>query len=246
MSRPRHAEVSEYRQPWRSVDLCGRRCRLQILDPATAFTLEPRLVEVLGETFAFAVAAPHQLIGAVWANATANAHASDIRELIRDPEIGSEMAADAISTLASILAKCITDARLDGGWVRTVFDMMVLGRLSLDGVVIEDARDWAEAGMPWAAKWDAMGAQLRQTYGPLWTRSPYTRRTVVKDYGVPVPKGVPIAVRWADNLAKRGSASSSLEILTEWTPVRMIEIVENAAYESANEQMAYDEARAKR
>jgi hypothetical protein len=42
--------VTDFRQPWRRVEIGGRRFQLQIVDPSTAFELEPSLIELLGET----------------------------------------------------------------------------------------------------------------------------------------------------------------------------------------------------
>jgi len=239
--------MSQWRQPWSVIDLDGRRCRLQILDPATAFALEPELVAVLGETLTMACAAPDELIGAVWRHSAAGwTTAQSIRSLASDPVGGPEAAATAIRTLGQIVCSCLIDAKISPAWARDVFGRMVYGRLDVGRrVIVEDSRDYARAGFGPMIKWRIMAAQLRQTFGPLWLRSPYTVRSTSKalDYGVAQPKSVPVAVRWADNLARLGSAGSSREILREWTPVEMIEIVENAAYQAEHERRANDAAR---
>lgn len=232
--------MSRYRQPWGRLDLGGKRCRLQILDPAATFDVEPQLVAKLGDTLSLSLAAPDEILGAVWRQSTADGPVGvDLRTLARDPVEGPALAANALRLLGGVLSQCLIDARVQPRWIRDVFGVLVLGRLEVDGEVIEDARDWARAGLPPVAKWQAMAAQLRQTFGPLWLRSPYTMRAKVKDYGVPQPKGVPVAVRWADALAKLGVVGSSREMLIEWTPVEMIERVENAAYNAEVERRAY-------
>jgi hypothetical protein len=235
------------------VTVGGVRCRLQILDPATAFELEPELVKILGDTLSFAAAAPDELLGAVWHHA-AGGHGVDIQELARDPVRGPEMAVAAIRSLGSLLAACVARAPVSAPWVRRMFSTLVLERFKVRisraaryGVhadrLVEEVEDWNEIGFRPVVKWQVMAAQIRQTFGPLWTRSPYTTSTRHKSYGVPVPQSSP-AVLWADNLAVLGSASSANEILNEWTPIRMIEIVESSAYRAANEQKALDEAKA--
>lgn len=234
--------MSEYRQPWTRVRLAGRRCHLQILDPATAFELEPELVRTLGDTLSFSAAAPGEVLAGVWQHATAGPD-FDVRGLVTDPVRGPALATEMLTGLGLLLAQCIAAVPGDASLMRRMFATLVLERIKVDDVVIEDAEDWTALGMPVLAKWQAMVLQLRQTFGPLWTRSPYSSGARSKDYGIPRPTSVPIAVQWADSIARLGSASSVNEILHEWTPVRMIEVVESAAYLAANEQRAMDESR---
>ena len=239
MSRRRQRDRGEYDQPWRRVDLSGKRCMLQILDPATAFDLEPQLVAVLGDALSLTAAAPTEILGAVWRRSVAGAGGIDLRDLVNDPVCGPAAAVQSITSLGTLLSTCIAEARLDPAWVRHMFAALVLGRLEVGGELVETSADWMRANMRPVSKWQAMAAQLQQTFGPLWLRSPYSVRSTHKDYGVPKPKDVPIAVAWADNLARCGSAGSAREILREWTPVEMIEIVENAAYTAEHEKRAH-------
>lgn len=236
--------MSDYRQPWRRVVLAGRRCHLQVVDPQTAFDLEPDLVRVLGDTLSFAVSAPSELLGAVWRRSAAGAtDAASLRALMEDPDEGPVRAAQTIASLGTVLAECIKAADLDVAWVRRTFGALVLGRLRVGDEGIETVRDWQAAGFRPRAKWQAMAAQVQQSFGPLWMREPYRLRTPTKDYGVPAPKSIPVAVRYAHELAKTGVASSSEEILNRWTPLRMIEAVESQTYTAEVERRANEAAR---
>jgi len=239
--------MSRWRQPWERVDIDGVRCHLQILDPATAFEMEPELVRVLGETLALACAAPHEIIGAVWRSSVAGwiDTAQDLRTLATDAHAVPGAATDAIVLLGRILGTCLTEADLRPAWVISVFGRLIYGRLKVNGEVVETAADYAALNFRPMAKWQLMAAQIKQSFGPLWLRSPYNMRSKIPapSYGVPQPKDVPLAVRWADNLARLGSAGSSREILHEWTPVEMIEVVENAAYQAEFERRATAPAR---
>lgn len=232
--------MSEYRQPWQRVTIAGRRCRLQILDPQTAFELEPELVRGFGEHLTMALAAPSQVFGSVWDRALGD-HGRSLSECLADPELGPEVAADGLKLLAGLLARAVYELDTDAAWVIEATRRMLLGRLEVEGTIIDE---WSDFKMGARGRWRAVAAQVAQTFGPLWTRSPYRLRSKVETYGVPEPKGVPVAVRWADTLAKQGSASSSHEILTVWTPVRMIEIVEATAYAAERERRAMDRAKA--
>lgn len=233
--------MNRYRQPWSRVRLPGHHVRLQVLDPSTAFELEPQLVDILGDALALVVAAPDDIVAAVGRHAASGGGRKSIQELATDPFFGPEMAADSIRSLGLVLANSIAALPADYRRVSRLFKEMVLGRIRVTDTVVEDAIDWDSVGFSAIDKWMLFGAQLRQTFGPLWTRSPYTvRGKEEKGSGIPEPKSVPMAVRWADNLARLGSASSSREILEEWTPVQMIEIVESAAYTAMVEQRALD------
>lgn len=236
--------MSDWRQPWRRVALDGRRCHLQIVDPQTAFELEPQLVAALGDTLSFAVSAPTELLGAVWRRSASGAtDAASLRSLMDDPDEGPACAAQSIALMGTVLAECIKAANLDFVWMRRMFGGLVLGRLRVGDEEIETARDWQALGFRPRAKWQAMAAQIQQSFGPLWMREPYRLRTPSKDYGVPAPKGVPVAVRYAHELAKTGVASSAREILKEWTPIEMIEAVESQTYTSEVERRANESAR---
>lgn len=240
--------MSEYKQPWRPLKLDGRRARLQILDPETAFDWEPRLVGLLGEHLSLAVASPADILGTVLVRSSAGGLAAglDFRRILSDPEHGPTMAAQAIGSLGTLVADVLSNLQVSPELARRAFKAFVLGRLRVDGVEIEDAEDWQAAKLRPLAKWAALSAQIRQTFGPLWLRKPYQVRSEVNTYGVPEPSSVPLAVRWADNLARNDSASSSHEILTTWTPLRMIEVVENTAYQNEIDKRAHAAARAKK
>lgn len=236
--------MSDYRQPWRRVEIGGRRCRLQILDPVTAFDVEPDLVRVFGDTLAFALSAPGELLGAVWKQAAAGAStASHLREMMQDPTEGPERTVETITALTKVLAECLTTANISPGWIAQIFRQVVLGRIEVDGEVLLTPRDWASTKLPPMAKWQAIAAQVQQTFGPLWMRKPYRLQVKARDYGVPQPAGVPKAARYAAELAKAGIASSAMEILDQWTPVRMIEMVEAQTYAVENERRAHEAAR---
>lgn len=234
--------MTKYRQPWNRLRIAGRRCKLQILDPATAFELEPELVRTLGDTLSFAIAAPGEIVTSVLTHAAGGV---SVVEAMRDPVMGTEMAVETLRILGLLMSACIESIPTSNTkWIRQMFGRMVLERFQVDGQLVEEIEDWHELGFGPMVKWQVMGAQMRQTFGPLWTRSPYDSGLRKKDYGIAMPKSVPIAVMWADSLAKLGSASSSAEILKEWTPVEMIDVVESAAFAAATEQRAMDEARA--
>jgi hypothetical protein len=232
--------VSRYKQPWERVELGGKRCRMQILDPLTAFKLEQELAAALGDELCMVIAAPGQVLGGVWAGASIGSarNARELAALSAEP-VGKSVAARSLELLALTLARCLMSARPDPAWAVGVWESCVLDRLRVDGEVIEDGRDWAELRWSPLVKWRAMAAQVRQTFGPLWTRSHYKLRSTAKDHGVPEPDGVPQASRWADELARAGHARSKMEILYEWTPVDMIDTVEGAAYTAERERRAY-------
>lgn len=229
--------MTDFRQPWRRVEIGGRRCLLQIVDPATALELEPELNRVLGGTLALFLAAPDQVVGAAVKGAAPDPATLGIVEV--DERVGHERTAAAIQSLGLLLAECIRAAQLDATWVRATFGRLVLGRMRIGEDYMDTARDWGRLGFGPLAKWQALAAQVQQSFGPLWTRSPYNLRVEARDYGVPQPVGVPLAVRYAAELAKTGVASSVREILDTWTPVQMIEIVEAQTFAAENERRAH-------
>lgn len=166
-----------------------------------------------------------------------------MRRTASDPVAGQAVATRALVSCGRLLAQALARLNLDGPWIRDVFAASVIGRLEVDGGLIEIPSDYAALRWPWSAKWQVLAAQLRQTYGEMWTRSPYRLRSEVNTHGVPEPKSVPLAVRYADTLAAQGHASSPREILREWTPLDMIEIIESAAYSAERERRAYQAAR---
>lgn len=239
--------MTERRQPWNRADYAAHRVRVQVLDPVTAFELEPQLIERFGDALALALAAPGQILGAVWSTVTGPelAHRS-LADVLADPDpsMGLQLAADGVRVLTSVLSRAVAKATVDGPWLFEVWRRCVLGRLEVDGQRVETMRDWADLELRPLAKWHTLAAQLRQTYGPLWTRSPYKLRSSVQDFNVPRPQAVPIATQWAAMLAKSGQAPSAVEIVSTWTPVQLIEVVESAAMIAEREQRAYDAAMA--
>jgi hypothetical protein len=233
--------VSEYRQPWNSVILGRRRVRLQVLDPQTTFEFEPRLIEALGDTLALLAAAPDKMTTAVWRHAAQTSE--DLEQTLLDPVHGPAMTRQAMLTFAELVAEALTSSSVSPRLSAIAFRRLVFGKLEVGGRPISTPREYADARLRPLDKWRLLGAQIQQSYGPLWLRSPYRLRSRREDYGVPRPKDVPLAVAWADSLAVRGSASSSIEILTRWTPVQMIQVVEVAAQQAEIERRAAERAR---
>jgi hypothetical protein len=239
--------MTDFRQPWRRVEIGGRRCLLQVVDPATALKLEPEINRVLGDTLSLFVAAPDQVIGAAMKHAANGAADPAMVGISHTPPLDhSAHTVEAIRSLGRLLAQCVASAQLDADWVRVTFGVLVLGRMRVTEDYIDTARDWARCGFGPLVKWQALAAQVQQSFGPLWTRSPYNLRVEARDYGVPQPTGVPLAVRYAAELAKTGVASSVREILDTWTPVQMIEVVEAQTYAAENERRAHEAARSGR
>lgn len=242
--------MSRYRQPWEHIELAGREFELQVLDPGTAFELEPELVGQLGEATAMAIAAPGVVLSGVWSGASKLAGLDEapvgLRDALQGGGEGRVLATASIAMLGRVLADCLMTAQPSHEWAVSTFRRAVLGRLRVEGRLIRTPRDWRRAALgPWV-KWQALAAQLQQTFGPLWTRSPFRHRgPKVKDYGVKSPD-VPVAVAWANALAKSGSAGSSLEVLERWTPVHMIQIVEEAAADAERHRRMVAEADAQR
>lgn len=243
MSVPDH-----YRQPWGRLEVTGRDVRLQILDPESAFELEPELIERIGEDLAYALAAPRTLLSAVWGRVLA-AHGcgASIADALRDSTTGPMVAASGLRLMSRVFAAAVAEAKLDGRWLAHAWGVLVFDRLEIDGHRVCSWRDWTELGMRAEARWRIFAAQLEQTFAPLWTRSPYRasrRKDATPVANVPAPSGVPIAVQWADALAVQGHASDAETVLRTWTPVRVIEVVESAAYQAERERVAYEHARA--
>jgi hypothetical protein len=216
---------------------------LQVVDPGTAFDVEPSLIRVLGDTLALFIASPDHVISAALDRAAGGGEADPALLGIVDAAPPTNRTTAAITSLGKLLASCIMSAQVDPAWVRETFGRLVLGRMRVGEDYIDTARDWARLGFGPLAKWQAFGAQVQQSFGPLWTRSPYTLRVPAKDYGVPEPKGVPTATRYAVELARAGLARSPREILDEWTPVQMIEVIESQTYAAENERRAHEAAK---
>jgi hypothetical protein len=219
-------------QPWERVEIGGRRCHLQILDPEAAFGLEPRIIAAAGDTLALAIAAPHTIAEGVVERASRGETAAE-QEIIR------------VAMIARTITACVASLRFDLELVLELFGALILGRLSVAGREILDLSDWLRAfGSSPRARWSALGIALRLTYGPLWTRSPYAvRSTVTPDHGVAPPPGVSQVSLWCDQLAGQGRATSAREILTTWTPVELIDAVESLAYTAERERRAQLAAR---
>lgn len=229
-----------YRQPWGRVTVTGRRCRLQVLDPTTAFDLEPQLVEQFGDHLVLALGAPRHVLGSMWSGiAGDHGYGSSFVEALHDPEQGLEIAAAGLRRMADMLTACMFEARLDGQWLAHAFGRMVFDRLVVDGKTIEDWETWTATGLGAEARWRILAAQLQQTYEPLWIRSPYDARAKKQpDLGVPVPKNVPLAVQWADALSTTGHVPSAYEALAVWTPAQLMDVVDMAAYQAEVERRA--------
>jgi len=236
--------VSEFGQPWRRVDLAGERCQLQVLDPATAFELEPLLADALGDSSALVIVAPAK-IGEAFLRLSGLGDDEDFADAASDEFDGLGRVGQMMLSAADLIVSAIQHAAvLDHKVVTRLFGAMVYERLTVGGSVVADGRDWM--ALNWAPqwKWHAMAVQIRQTFGPLWTRSPYQTRGGAVTDGVPEPVDVPLAVQYASNLTKQGYASSPEDVLRTWTPVRMVEVIESAAYAAERERVAYEKAKA--
>jgi hypothetical protein len=233
--------VTYYRQPWGRLTVTGRRCRLQVLDPITAFELEPELIDRFGEPLVMLLAARGNVVGSLWSGVLADhGFTGTIGDAVRDREQGLDIAADGVRRTVEMLTACAVSANLEGRWLAQVFERMVFDRLKVDDVLVEDWTTWAQAGLGPFGRWQVLAFQIEQTFQPLWIRKPYSLRSPKsKDYGVPVP-GVATAVQWAANLAKMGYVASSHEVLTDWTPVALMDQVDIAAHAAEVERRAMD------
>ena len=227
--------MTYYQQPWGRLTVTGRRCRLQVLDPSTAFDLEPELIDRLGDNLAIAVSSPEHVLRATWSKALEDsgyiATAVD-----HTPEDTAKAAAAGLVRIRDLFVASIIGARIDGKWVKACFERMIFDRLVVDDDLIQDWSSWASADLGPAARWRLMAAQLAQTYGPLWVRSPYSPGKRSPDMGVPLPKSVSKAMQWADALVKMGHVASSHEVLTAWTPTHLMDVVDLAAFQAEHER----------
>lgn len=232
--------MTRWGQPWERVEIAGQRCRLQILDPQTALEIEPELAARLGDGAARLMAAPDLVTSAVLRSVKSGR--------LADEFAGETDTAAFASVIGYTRAICsaLMGFNASGEWLAGAWSRCVLDRFEVAGAVVEDARDWDRLQFPAIAKWQVLVAQLRQSFGPLWTRSPYKVSARQETTSVPEPTGIPLAVRYAVNLASMGHAPSRREILTQWTPVELIEVVESAAYTAAVEREAVERSRTER
>lgn len=222
--------MSQWGQPANFALVGDRPCRLQVLDPELAFELEPQIIERVGEALLLSVTAP----GAV---------AKSVREVISG-EARITTATAALEQLAQLARGLLSAPGLDGPWVVEVIERTIFDRLVVDGTPVGSWREWGRLGLSPFAKWQALAAQLTQTFGPLWTRSPYSAgQRPHKDYGVPQPSASR-TVQWAAALASSGYVGSVDEVLRSWTPDRMIDLVEIAAADCERQRRASDAATA--
>lgn len=223
---------SRYQQPWERVDVGTKKCRVQILDPETALGLEPKLVGLFGDQLALALAAPGYVAGKLLDHAS-------------EDDTGARLLVE-LAGVTQLVQACLLNLHADFDGALEVMETMLLGRVEVAGHGdIETWGDWVEAfGHRPGPRWRLLAAALRLTYGPLWSRSPYTMRsTTMDDFGVPAPPGVSDVRMWAEQIAARGSAPSAHDVLTQWTPVEVIESVEALAYTAERERRAYIRAR---
>jgi len=220
-----------YDQPWHRASIAGRRVRVQVLDPETAFELEPRLISTFGDQLALTLAAPGPLRQALLA-APESTDGRDPWETL-----------PVVRTLRLIQA-CLVKLDVDPAFVVEVVETLLLDRLSVGNKVIEDWPDFREAfGLSPSARWSATAIALSLTFGPLWTRKPYRLRSQAHDYGVPLPPGVSKVRLWCEQLAAEGRAASAHDILRCWTPIEVLESVESLAYVAERERRAAQAAR---
>lgn len=226
--------MSRYGQPWKRVRIHGAVASLQILDPETAFEVEPQLVRRLGDSLSLLAGAPEDVRSKIRERALAESGVTE-REASSDPKARSLVtlnSAQLVARMVEQIGGAVARREIDPAWLLEMFETLVLGRLKVRGEIVEDCADWQALGWAPRAKWLAMWTQVSQTFGPLWMRAPYRLRVESKDYGVRSPPGVPIASLWADELASQGRAASSVEVLRTWTPLEMIRVVESSAYKA--------------
>lgn len=234
--------MTYYRQPWGRLTVTGRRCRLQVLDPVTAFELEPQLIERFGEHAVMLLAARGNVLGSLWSGVLVeHGIAGSFVDAAKDPEQSLTVAMAGLRRTVSLLTTCAKEMNPAGPWLAKVFERMAFDRLKVDGMLIEDWADWAATGLGAAARWRLFTFQIEQTFQPLWTRKPYSLRTKGgKDYGVSVPDAVPMAAQWANNLAKMGYVASAHDVLVGWTPMQLMDAVDMAAYQAEIERRAME------
>jgi hypothetical protein len=239
--------VTYFLQPSSPLELGGKRCRLQILDPETTFEIEPDLETRFGSKLVLLLAAPKAMIEAIGGVAsTIYGIDGTLSDAMHDPEHGEHACEEALALFSRLFTEGLLAADLDGRWLAKTFQRMVFGRLTVEGETVESWADWRQHGLRPFDRWYALAFQISQTYKPLWLRSPYNLRPQgTKDYGVPKPR-TPKAVQWAAMLTQQGYAASPHEVLTQWTPSRLIDVVETAAYMAETERRAVLAAKERR
>ncbi len=166
-----------------------------------------------------------------------------LREVV-DGDAKMTTAAEALRKLGHLAQRLLSLPGMDGPWIVDIIEHTIFDRLEVERVPVGSWQEWGRVGFSPVAKWQALAAQLTQTYGPLWSRSPYSAGTrKVNDYGVPVPSASR-TVQWAAALASSGYVGSVDDVLRSWTPERMIDLVEIAASDCERQRRASDAASA--
>lgn len=219
--------MNGFEQPWRRYDFAGHTIRLQILDPALAFDIEPELAQHFAPRVLSALASPE----AVAAGIDARAAEAD------------NPAAERLRLAGQLPGRMLVGLPKDGRWLAQTFELLVLERLRVDGQLIETRAELAAVKLTVWQRWRLLGLQLAQTFEPLWARSPYQpSKRKVEDYGVTAPNS-PIAAQWAGHLSGQ-IATSPHEMLTRWTPLDLIIQVERAAMAAEITRRAQEAAEA--
>ena len=222
--------MTRWRQPWISYDLDGRRIEIQVLDPATAFELEPQIIAQIGEAAALTLASPMGMIAAAGRHAWAD-------------DSGQPVAVAAARGVLALARDIARRMRPEPAWMLDAVERLLFERVRLDGALVVGWRSLDTAEFGPVQRWTLVAISIAQTFADLWTRAPYDARAPRgHDYGVPQPN-TPLAVAWAAALAREGYASGMAEILDTWTPLRKLEAVELLA-EQAAIQRARDDAAA--
>ena len=242
--------MTYWQQPWGRFEAGGHDVRLQVLDPATAFAIEPEIIERVRPELLMTIAAPEAMLDGIGlAAASQHRGPRKLAEALLDPEASPKAASAGLRVLARVFSGLIASTPEDGAWVARIFERVIFDRIELERENgpprhASTWRQWGKLGLGPAARWTILVAQLAQTFGPLWTRSPYSPSSrEPKDYGVPLPPA-PLAVQWASQLASQGYAAGSDEVLRVWTPERVAEPVEIAAHAAEQHHRASEAARA--
>lgn len=225
--------MSNYQQDSSRFTIRDQRWRLQVLDPATAFEIEPAVIAKLGPVLSLATVAPVELLGRI---GDAGKQGDPLTR------VGVQGA-----LLADTLQQAVDSLDLDPRWLLGLFDLAVFDRATVNGEVLDAWETWARLGMRPLDKWHVLARQLQQTFAPLWLRSPYSpsKRKITK-HGVKAPD-TPLAVQWAATITEQGYASSVREVLRSWTPAQLIDVVETAAYNAeVKHRLAEDATKEKR
>lgn len=209
--------MSNYQQESSRFTIRGQRWRLRVLDPVTAFEVEPEVINRFGSALVMAIVAPRQLL-------------AGLARIEADDELAAER--ERVALLAQLLQHAVSSLDLDHRWLLGMFDRAVFDRATVNGTPLDDWETWARLGMQPVDKWHVLARQMQQTFAPLWLRSPYSpSKRKATGYGVKPPQ-TPLAVQWAAAITEQGYAASTHEVLTCWTPARLIDVVETAAYQA--------------